>query len=1197
MFFNVYSSRVFEPDKISLIRSIALLMVVIWLVKVANGGWAWMKAWRPSGAAADPADESGQNWSGWVRNPLFIPVILLITAYLLSTLFSVAGFVSWFGSYQRLQGTYTFLSYITIAGLTAATLRKPAQLRRLQHAVIIASFPIALYGIIQRLGNDPLPWGGDVTQRVASTAGNAIFLAAYLIMAFFLTLERVFSNFVRLLGIGQQPTGDRQEWQSTALGALYLFILLVQSIAIFWTDSRGPWLGWFLAIYLFVLLALSVVRPRGFKLWTGIWVGLGLFGAGFVIALNVVPALQPIREIPIFNRLSSVLNLEQGTGRVRVLIWEGSSEMIRPHDPLTFPDGSQDAINAIRPLLGYGPEAMWVAFNPFYPPDLAHVEARNASPDRSHNETWDSLVITGLLGFGAQMAVFISIFYWALSWLGLITNRRDSLLFFLFLFVAGVGAAAGLMLSDDGKLRLFAVGLPFGLIAGLALYTSLAAFLHAGTKVDRSDFARQMMVIALFCAIIAHFFEIHFGIAIASTRTHFWVLTALLMVLGMRLAQPVSEDLLEPAAAESGAESEAVAARSGKAKPASAANRSRLPRRRVVNDLPLTPLTVMSDLLAFLTLVYVFTTNGTGQVDGLQVLLSSVLQRPGGEGLITSPSIFLLLVFTWLVAVVVGLAEESVSRRNAPSSSWWWKAIGVHAAIVWGGWFVYGLWQGLRLTPMSAPAGTTNEQFLNMQLERVAGHFGLFTGIAVTWILGTGLVYAWRSLREKGLPATRRLAAAAISGITAGALALALIIGVNVNLVKADIVYKQGQQFDAQGNWINSVELYRRALATRATEDHYMLFLGRALLEQAKLAPATGAFTLPEQPTLDDVLALEPIEVSQMSRDELLRAAETVLLNAQRVNPLNTDHTANLARLYRTWADLIVSENPEKRAELLQKSIDIYEVAVTLSPNAAHLWNERGNAYLAAGDNDQALAAYEKSLSLDQQYDQTYLLLADFLERNGQMDELVTVLQQGIDIFTELNNPGVANQLLSYLSVALARNGDMQGAADANLKILATMPTNTGALRNLAVIARDQGDLAKAMEYADQALAVADPANVADLKTLYQLSAELWQMQGNTDKMIEAYENMRRVDPADMAVLGSLINFYSQAGNDAKIVEIGQQMGTLDPGNWQHPFNVAQALARQGDAPNALVYAQQALALAPDDQKPVVQQLITALGG
>jgi O-antigen ligase len=59
----------------------------------------------------------------------------------------------------------------------------------------------------------------------------------------------------------------------------------------------------------------------------------------------------------------------------------------------------------IRPLVGYGPEAMWVAFNRFYPPDLAQVEARNASPDRSHNETWDSLVVTGLLGFVTYLIV------------------------------------------------------------------------------------------------------------------------------------------------------------------------------------------------------------------------------------------------------------------------------------------------------------------------------------------------------------------------------------------------------------------------------------------------------------------------------------------------------------------------------------------------------------------------------------------------------------------------------------------------------------------------------------------------------------------------------------------------------------------------------------------------------------------------
>jgi hypothetical protein len=39
LFFNVHSSRVFEPDKISLMRSIALLMAAAWLVKAINDGF------------------------------------------------------------------------------------------------------------------------------------------------------------------------------------------------------------------------------------------------------------------------------------------------------------------------------------------------------------------------------------------------------------------------------------------------------------------------------------------------------------------------------------------------------------------------------------------------------------------------------------------------------------------------------------------------------------------------------------------------------------------------------------------------------------------------------------------------------------------------------------------------------------------------------------------------------------------------------------------------------------------------------------------------------------------------------------------------------------------------------------------------------------------------------------------------------
>ena len=93
MFFNVFSSRVFEPDKISLVRSIALMMLLAWVIKVANGGYFWLPAHGADSGSADHA-LAPQLRSVW-RNPFALPVILLIVAYLISTLFSLATFVSW----------------------------------------------------------------------------------------------------------------------------------------------------------------------------------------------------------------------------------------------------------------------------------------------------------------------------------------------------------------------------------------------------------------------------------------------------------------------------------------------------------------------------------------------------------------------------------------------------------------------------------------------------------------------------------------------------------------------------------------------------------------------------------------------------------------------------------------------------------------------------------------------------------------------------------------------------------------------------------------------------------------------------------------------------------------------------------------------------------------------------------------------
>ena len=307
LFFNVYSSRVFEPDKLTLLRSIVLVMIVAWLIKVLE-----RVSWGSTGdkeAEDDPdtgMDDSGGAFRRWLVDvPMVLPTLLMVFVYIISTIASVVPGVSLLGSYQRLQGTYTTFSYIVVFFLILQGMRKRAQLDRLVTAVLLSSLSVSLYGMIQHDKLDPLPWGGDVTSRVAANMGNAIFIAAYLIMAIPLALGRViealgeiidpertqrsavFTVLYLVLVVGQMAVWmkygflagifsglglillvvvgslflERPVAQFALLGA-YSFILVSQLIALLFSQSRGPWLGMLTGLYIFVLLALTSLRRR-----------------------------------------------------------------------------------------------------------------------------------------------------------------------------------------------------------------------------------------------------------------------------------------------------------------------------------------------------------------------------------------------------------------------------------------------------------------------------------------------------------------------------------------------------------------------------------------------------------------------------------------------------------------------------------------------------------------------------------------------------------------------------------------------------------------------------------------------------------------------------------------------------------------------------------------------------------------------
>lgn len=439
-FFNVYSSRVFEPDKTTLLRVIVLIMAVAWVIKVLE--------------TATNDSSLRESFPQFLKfSPLTVPVLIFTAIYILATLASITPSVSFWGSYQRMQGTLVNLAYITLFFLTAYHLRTRSQLDRLINTILFTSVVVALYGILQHEKLDPLPWGGDVTVRVTSSLGNSIFLAAYLIMVVPLTLGRLYYSlqpYIDSFIYKNKKTPEAPK--KPLLVALYSVILLVQLVTIIWTQSRGPWLG-LLAGLAFMLVIFPLRHAR--KKLAGSFLGLFAAVVAFIVLLNMpgTPFYSLGQVSPYLHRLGTIADVESGTNKVRMLIWFGDG----------VGKGSVGLItsNPVRTLVGWGPESMYVAYNPFYPPDLAHLEARNATPDRSHNDFLDFLVTTGIIGLASYLAI-VGIFFFI------------------------------------GIKRLW----------------------------QTSDRYEQLIILAFLAAVVAHLVESLTGIAIAATRTHFWLYVA-----------------------------------------------------------------------------------------------------------------------------------------------------------------------------------------------------------------------------------------------------------------------------------------------------------------------------------------------------------------------------------------------------------------------------------------------------------------------------------------------------------------------------------------------------------------------------------------------------------------------------------------------------------------------------------------------
>ncbi len=109
----------------------------------------------------------------------------------------------------------------------------------------------------------------------------------------------------------------------------------------------------------------------------------------------------------------------------------------------------------------------------------------------------------------------------------------------------------------------------------------------------------------------------------------------------------------------------------------------------------------------------------------------------------------------------------------------------------------------------------------------------------------------------------------------------------------------------------------------------------------------------------------------------LVQSAEQDLKKAQAINPLNTDHTANLGRLFTWWAGQTTDAG--ERLARAQTANSYYARALLLSPNNSTLRGEWAILQMdLLNQPGAALENLQTAVSLDEEYNFTQGLLGDY---------------------------------------------------------------------------------------------------------------------------------------------------------------------------------------------------------------------------
>jgi tetratricopeptide (TPR) repeat protein len=222
-------------------------------------------------------------------------------------------------------------------------------------------------------------------------------------------------------------------------------------------------------------------------------------------------------------------------------------------------------------------------------------------------------------------------------------------------------------------------------------------------------------------------------------------------------------------------------------------------------------------------------------------------------------------------------------------------------------------------------------------------------------------------------------------------------------------------------------------------------------------------------------------------------------------------------------------------------------------PNTFFLWNILGISAVQNGTLDEALIAFNKSISLEPNYVETYNNLGNVLREKKMLEESIKAFKKAIAL-----KPDYADAY-SNMSATFRDQGKLDYAIDACKKAIIFKPNNALAYNNMGSILKDQIKLNEAVKAYQKAI-VFKP----DYADAYSNMGVAFKDLGKLDNALEAYKKAISLRPNFASYHNNIGNTLKDLGNLGEAIQAYEKAISLKPDFAEAHKNLSFAYLNKG---------------------------------